>query len=59
MKTYQILARGDFKSWHKTLSAAIRATEKLTGYERGEVKIYEVPEGGEMEIDCYPLVWSN
>lgn len=59
MKTYQIIARGDFISWHKSLSRATEKAENLDNYDQGEVRIFEVPNGGEMPIDTYPMVWSN
>ena len=52
--------RGDFVSWHRSLSAAVKKAETLSGEsESGEITIHEVPDGGEMEILSYPCVWSN
>ena len=54
--TYQILSGGDFISWHLSLDAAIKRADQVNG---DDVRIYEMPEDGEMPVDSYPCVWMS
>lgn len=55
--TYQIVHRGDFVSWHLSFQKALERVKEID--DASEVRIYEVPEDGEMPIDTYPCCWSG